>query len=435
MSENQDISNWIYENRGVSLEALINDFSKVPEPKPFFTPILTRENQTCFGEFIEYKGVKTSYLGAFTKKEEEFLKSIYLQFNGSLEIRTMRFIHTVDEDGLINGADIHLFSGSSKLGTFRVDINPKSNATHILSVQKILNFLIERNIKFDLILLDPPYNSTYDKKYKTHNLNKIDNGSHFLKWLVRRCKKILNPYGLLISKNWRSIKPKYCKFVCGVLSKYGGFRRNTVLEVWQYLPTFDKSQTFTFSIEKHKNANNQENARFLSWITGVKNFWNDKEINFLLKNIDLRFVIDCLIISESKDFKIDHADFDRINVTKASPQEFTQFKLKKDRKTESYAIPEVSTKYDLIIVDECNTIGGNTVLTSALKVLLRQSITKKGFVAMKSYFDPVLEKNTANKKTGETFVSNLKLLDESIVLYEDFEKISSLHIYSNTKIN
>lgn len=154
----------------------------------------------------------------------------------------MRFIHTVDENGLINGADIHLFSGSSKLGMFRIDINRKSNATHILSVQKILRFLIERNIKFDLILLDPPYNSTYDKKYKTHDLNKIDNGSHFLKWLVRRCKKILNSYGLLISKNWRSIKPNYCKFVCGVLSKYGGFRRNTVLEVWQYFPTFDKSK-------------------------------------------------------------------------------------------------------------------------------------------------------------------------------------------------
>ncbi len=158
----------------------------------------------------------------------------------------MRFIHTVDKNGLINGADIHLFSGSSKLGTFRIDINQKSNATHILSVQKILKFLIERNIKFDLILLDPPYNSTYGKKYKTHNLNKIDNGSHFLKWLVRRCKKFLNPFGLLISKNWRSIKPKYCKFVCGVLSKYGGFRRNTVLEVWQYFPTYDKSKVFNF---------------------------------------------------------------------------------------------------------------------------------------------------------------------------------------------
>ncbi len=90
MSENQDLGNWIYDCHKASLETLFADFSKVPDSKPSLTPILTRENQTCFGEFIEYKGVKTSYLGAFTKKEEEFLKSIYSQFNGSLEIRTTR---------------------------------------------------------------------------------------------------------------------------------------------------------------------------------------------------------------------------------------------------------------------------------------------------------------------------------------------------------
>ena len=50
---------------------------------------------------------------------------------------------------------------------------------------------------------------------------------------------------------------------------------------------------------------------------------------------------------------------------------------------------------------------------------------------MKSYFDPVLEKNVTNKKTKETIVSNLKLKDESIILYDNYEKISSLHIYNN----
>ncbi len=432
MSENQDLSNWIYEDHKVSLEALIDDFSKVSGSNPVLTPILTRENQTCFGKFIEFKGVKTSYLGAFTKKEEDFLKSIYTQFNGSLEIRAMRFIHTVDKNGLINGADIHLFSGSSKLGTFRIDVNRKSNATHILSVQKILKFLIERNIKFDLILLDPPYNSTYDKKYKTHNLNKIDNGSHFLKWLVRRCKRILNPFGLLISKNWRSIRPRYCKFVCGVLSKYGGFRRNTVLEVWQYFPAYDKSKAFNFSIEQHKNISNQGDIKFLNWITGVKNLWSDQEINLILKNVDLSTINTCLIISENKEFKIIHTNFDKVNFVSISPKEFTQFRPKKDRKTDSYVIPEVSTKYGLIIIDECNSIGGNTVLTSALKVLIRQSIAQKGYIAMKSYFDPVLEKDTINKKTRKIIVSNLTLQDESIILYDNYDKISSLHIYANS---
>lgn len=115
-----------------------------------------------------------------------------------------------------------------------------------------------------------------------------------------------------------------------------------------------------------------------------------------------------------------------------TPKEFTHFKPKKDRKNESYIIPEVSNKYDLIIIDECNTIGGNTVLTSALKVLIRQSITKKGFVVMKSYFDPVLEKYTnPNKDNRQKLVSNLELREESIILYDNYDKISSLHIYTN----
>ncbi len=46
MSENQDLSNWIYEDHKVSLEVLINDFSKVPDSRPSLVPILTRENQT-----------------------------------------------------------------------------------------------------------------------------------------------------------------------------------------------------------------------------------------------------------------------------------------------------------------------------------------------------------------------------------------------------
>ena len=75
------------------------------------------------------------------------------------------------------------------------------------------------------------------------------------------------------------------------------------------------------------------------------------------------------------------------------------------------------------------------MLTSALKILVRRSVTKKGYVVMKSYFDPVLEKDSINKKTRETIVSNLTLLDESIILYDNYDKINSLHIYANHERN
>ena len=54
---------------------------------------------------------------------------------------------------------------------------------------------------------------------------------------------------------------------------------------------------------------------------------------------------------------------------------------------------------------------------------------------MKSYFDPVLEKNTTNRKTREMIVSNLKLQDESIALFENYDKINSFHIYTNQRIS
>lgn len=41
---------------------------------------------------------------------------------------------------------------------------------------------------------------------------------------------------------------------------------------------------------------------------------------------------------------------------------------------------------------------------------------------MKSYFDPVLEKT-------ET-IPKLNLREESIILYDNYDKISSLHIYT-----
>ena len=44
-------------------------------------------------------------------------------------------------------------------------------------------------------------------------------------------------------------------------------------------------------------------------------------------------------------------------------------------------------------------------------------------------------KNSINKKTREIIVSNLTLQDESIILYDNYDKINSLHIYANLQKN
>lgn len=53
---------------------------------------------------------------------------------------------------------------------------------------------------------------------------------------------------------------------------------------------------------------------------------------------------------------------------------------------------------------------------------VKKSLRIKEIQAMKSYFDPVLEKT-------ET-IPKLNLQEESIILYDNYDKISSLHIYT-----
>ena len=67
----------------------------------------------------------------------------------------------------------------------------------------------------------------------------------------------------------------------------------------------------------------------------------------------------------------------------------------------------------------------------AFKELLSHDIQKLNFVSSLA----VLEKKTTNKKTKKTIVSNLTLRDESIIIYEDYDKISSIHIYSTIYSN
>ncbi len=106
-----NLDSWLEISQSISIGQLENDFSGIVKDQGELIPILTKETQVSSGVFIEYNGMRTTYLGAFTHHEEEFLKSIYSQFNKKIELRIMHIIHTTDDNGLINGADIHLFSG------------------------------------------------------------------------------------------------------------------------------------------------------------------------------------------------------------------------------------------------------------------------------------------------------------------------------------
>ncbi|MHA1728130.1 MAG: hypothetical protein ACTSWY_05310 [Promethearchaeota archaeon] len=97
--------------------------------------------------------------------------------------------------------------------TANVDINNvkgiKGKGRLIANVHTVLKKCINKNRKFDLILIDPPYNQKYNKKYKTAKFNDFSDEEVFLRNLISKCLKILNPNGFLISKNWRIKKRIY----------------------------------------------------------------------------------------------------------------------------------------------------------------------------------------------------------------------------------
>lgn len=57
---------------------------------------------------------------------------------------------------------LHLFSGASLIGEFRIDINSNSKATII---QDVFKFIKKCNIKFNTILLDPIYCNEHREEF------------------------------------------------------------------------------------------------------------------------------------------------------------------------------------------------------------------------------------------------------------------------------
>lgn len=369
------------------------------------------------GEFFQSKGMKTPYLGAFTRTEEAFLKHIFKTYK-------RKFILTHTEDN--NFVDLHLFSGSSKLGTYRIDINPNTNATHNLTVQEVLKFLIKHNKKFDIILLDPPYNKRYDSQYRTRKYNSdYDDYSTFLKDLISLCKKIIANYGLLVSKNWRSISVKNFKYLTGITTSYGGFRRNTILEIFQYFPTYIREKQFNFSQKTFFTLNPKARMKRIGFLRSERKKWTENELSFIFSCFENYNFTNCIYIGDLNPPKFG------LTFRKFSFYNYVKWRPKKEREGKYTLRDPNKEQYDLIIVDESSKIGGNTRATSALKILLRKEVKREGYIVIKSYFDPVLQKSSSfNSKLYE---SNLKSVDKINLLY-DFEKSSVIHIYKKPKM-
>jgi hypothetical protein len=375
-----------------------------------FGYLVCKQKQTILGQYAGYRancgkyisstGMKSFYIGAFTKAESEFIQSFMNQKNRQEKVLYM--VHSREENGLVSKKDIHLFCGSSFLGTFRVDVNEKSTATHLILVQEFFRFAIKNKVKFDLIVIDPPYNKRYDLKYNTHDLNNIDDGGKFLAWIVQNCIKILNYDGIFISKNWRSIRPMNSKFLAGMLTSYGGFRRATLLEAWQYIPN---KKRFTFNMLSYMDDWELNNVEMIDWFFGSENEWTEREQDEVYNQLEN--VNNGLFISRKKEHPF------KLPLKVVTPEEFIETAFKWDFK-KGLVLKE---KYDLIILDECTKVGGAIALSNALKKLIPRCLNENGVAFLKTYFNPVLEQ------------LGLELVVKQVICYDNYGKINMLHGY------
>jgi len=372
----------------LELEPLMNYSPPEYSIKDVFSQETTKHGTLGIGT-----GMKGCIIGAFTRMEDPFIQSIYRQKNASIKNPKILYVVHSKNKGLVSMRDVHLFCGSSDIGTYRIDINSNSSATHSLSVKDFIRFCVLAGITFDIICIDPPYNKRYDIRYNTHSINNIVDGGVFLADIVQEVLKILAPQGILISKNWRSIRPKNCRFISGIITFYGGFRRATILEAWEFCPS-DK-ESFNFDWNNHESYWGQHLDK-VSWILGEQGRWSASEISMVERNLQGFSAKNGVFISDSKNNPF-------------------KFKLKIKSVTQFLNSQE---KFDLIILDSCKKIGGAVKMTAQLKNHIPDRLELHGKVITKTYFDPVLQQK------------GLELLSRSVVCYDNYGKIDIIHIYN-----
>jgi hypothetical protein len=99
------------------------------------------------------------------------------------------------------GKVLNLFAGKTllKVDEVRNDIDVSMPAEYHMHAEDMLRFLIDRNRKFDTVILDPPYNLRKSReKYNGKNI-----GSFTL--IKRLVLKVLNPHGRVITLGYSSV--------------------------------------------------------------------------------------------------------------------------------------------------------------------------------------------------------------------------------------
>lgn len=166
-------------------------------------------------EIIKVGNGTSDFPGNFTKKEEEIIQNAII------------------------GKSANYFSGNSKIGNSRFDLNNK-NANFKLDIFRMieLHSQIDLNnlsiIKYDTIIIDAPYNSKFAEKYA--KLSEKDISKQFIIFADSKKTTILFDYirniqkpKRIIIKSWNYYILKGYQLTKGYLCYAGGYRKSTFL--------------------------------------------------------------------------------------------------------------------------------------------------------------------------------------------------------------
>lgn len=135
------------------------------------------------------------------------------------------------------------FARNKRWATYTNDLNPDTAAEYHMSALEFLNLMVEREVKADLVLFDPPYSrrqvmEVYNGIGKDYRQG--DSQYHSLNWPAerKRVERLLVPGGFVISFGWQSNGMNQCGSLSGsfaiveiLLVAHGGAHNDTICVV------------------------------------------------------------------------------------------------------------------------------------------------------------------------------------------------------------
>jgi 16S rRNA G966 N2-methylase RsmD len=141
-----------------------------------------------------------------------------------------------------NGKVLNLFAGTTKLNLeeVRVDIDPNVQADYHLDAFEFVNLAIDKGLKFDTIILDPPYNLRKSReKYGSRYIGSFTKIKNLL-------PQILNNGGVIITLGYDSVgmsKSRGFEKIGICLVCHNGDHNDTICLKERFIEEFNSEKT------------------------------------------------------------------------------------------------------------------------------------------------------------------------------------------------